>query len=104
MSSPFLLFPDPNGRVRAIELEGRRLTIGRRPSCEVSLGWDPQVSRLHAEIVQMGSDWILCDEGLSHNGTFVNGERLRGRRRLRGGDAISVGGQLISFCGAESRS
>ena len=52
----------------------------------------------------MGSDWVVCDEGLSHNGTFVNGERVRGRRRLRGGDAISVGDTLIAFCAPESAS
>ena len=39
----------------------------------------------------MGGDWVVCDDGLSHNGTFVNGERVRGRRRLRDGDVIAVG-------------
>ena len=33
---------------------------------------------MHAELIRMGADWILCDDGLSHNGTFVNGERVRG--------------------------
>ena len=50
----------------------------------------------------MGGDWVVCDEGLSHNGTFVNGERVRGRRRLRGGDVIAVGDTLIAFCAAAS--
>ena len=43
----------------------------------------------------MGADWVLCDDGLSHNGTFVNGERVRGRRRLRDGDVVAVGATQI---------
>jgi pSer/pThr/pTyr-binding forkhead associated (FHA) protein len=103
-SPPFLLFCDPHGRPRMVELEGRRCTIGRRASCDLPLLWDAQVSRLHAELVQMGSDWVLCDEGLSRNGTFINGERLRGRRRLRTGDVVAVGGTRIEFCTDPGRS
>ena len=33
---------------------------------------------MHAELTRIGDDWVVCDEGLSHNGTFVNGERVRG--------------------------
>ena len=32
------------------------------------------------------------DDGLSRNGTFVNGERLSGRRRLTDGDTLRFGG------------
>jgi pSer/pThr/pTyr-binding forkhead associated (FHA) protein len=84
--------------------DGERLTIGRRDSNDIALPWDGQVSRTHAELVRMGVDWVVCDDGISHNGTFVNGERVRGRRRLRDGDAISVGDTLISFCLADSQS
>jgi pSer/pThr/pTyr-binding forkhead associated (FHA) protein len=56
------------------------------------------VSRLHAELERIGSDWVVSDEGLSHNGTFVNNERLQGRRRLRGGDVLAVGQTMIAFC------
>src|SRR3954471_5454897 len=101
----FLLFPGADGGQMLVELPEDRdgLTLGRRVSNDVALPWDRQVSRVHAELVRMDADWVLCDEGLSHNGTFVNGERVRGRRRLRSGDAISVGDTLIAFCAAESR-
>ena len=36
----------------------------------------------------MDGTGIIVDDGLSRNGTFVNGERLGGRRRLRDGDAV----------------
>src|SRR3954451_20561991 len=100
MSVPFLLYRDGGGGQVVLQLEGdrERLTIGRREGSDVALPWDAQVSRLHAELVRMGEDWVLCYDGVSHNGTFVNGERLRGRRRLRGGDAVSVGDTVIAFC------
>ena len=96
---PFLLFRDDSGRRVLWELDASReqLTIGRRPSCDLALLWDDSVSRLHAELVRMGTDWVLCDDGLSHNGTFVNGERVRGRRRLRDGDVVTAGATQIMF-------
>src|SRR4051794_35334036 len=100
--APFLLYRRGDGEQVFTDLpqHAERLTIGRRDSNAIALPWDSQVSRVHAELVRMGPDWILCDDGISHNGTFVNGERVRGRRRLRDGDAISVGDTVISFCAA----
>ena len=104
--APYLLYRGAGGEQRLFELpEDRdRLTLGRRASNDVALPWDSQVSRVHAELMRMDADWILCDEGVSHNGTFVNGERVRGRRRLRAGDAISVGDTVITFCAPEGYS
>jgi pSer/pThr/pTyr-binding forkhead associated (FHA) protein len=98
----FLVFSDPDGGRQFVELESGRVTIGRRPSCEVALPWDGEVSRLHAELVRLSDDWVLCDDGLSHNGTFVNGERVRGRRRLFAGDAIVVGNTTLTIHGNEA--
>jgi pSer/pThr/pTyr-binding forkhead associated (FHA) protein len=97
---PFLLYRDGAGEQVVLDLvPGReRLTIGRRASNDVPLTWDGEVSRVHAELVCIGGDWIISDEGVSHNGTFVNGQRVRGRRRLREGDMISVGDTQIAFC------
>jgi len=96
---PFLLYRDDIGQRAMYELgrERDQLTIGRRASCDVALPWDDSVSRLHAELVRMGSDWVLSDAGLSHNGTFVNGDRVRGRRRLRDGDVVTVGATQLMF-------
>jgi pSer/pThr/pTyr-binding forkhead associated (FHA) protein len=97
---PFLLYRDGEGRQVILELEPERdrVTIGRRAASDVSLGWDPEVSRLHAELQRIGAEWVVSDEGLSHNGTFVNNERLQGRRRLRGGDILALGRTTIAFC------
>ena len=98
--TPFLLYRDGDDRQVLLELpdDRQRITIGRRASNDVALSWDTEVSRLHAEIERLGSSWVVCDEGLSHNGTHVNGERLHGRRRLRDGDVLAVGDTLIAYC------
>jgi pSer/pThr/pTyr-binding forkhead associated (FHA) protein len=99
--SAFLVLRDGDGQQRIIDLAGHdRLSIGRRPSSDIVLSWDREVSRLHAELVRCGTDWFECDDGLSHNGTFVGGERVHGRRRLRDGDVTAIGATLIAFVAA----
>ena len=63
----------------------------------MSLPWDSEVSRLHAELERIGDEWILTDEGLSRNGSFINGDRVEGRRRLRDGDVIRIGKTMLAF-------
>ena len=79
------------------------LTIGRRTECDVAAPWDGRVSRLHAELMLIGGDWIIADDGLSANGTHVNETPLTERRRLRDGDLIRVGDTVIAFCSPTDR-
>jgi DNA-binding NarL/FixJ family response regulator len=46
---------------------------------------------------RVGSVWTLADEGLSRNGSFVDGQRVHGRRRLEPGDVIRVGQTVMVF-------
>jgi pSer/pThr/pTyr-binding forkhead associated (FHA) protein len=97
---PFLVYRDGDGRQRIHPLErGRRsVTIGRRDEADVSLPWDPECSRLHAELELRAGEWTVSDDGLSQNGTWVNGMRLSGRRRLADGDLLRVGRTTFAFC------
>jgi pSer/pThr/pTyr-binding forkhead associated (FHA) protein len=96
--APFLLLRDDTGAQRVVPLaELSALSIGRAPSNDVALPWDSEVSRAHALLERVGEAWTLVDDGLSHNGSFVNGARVRGRRRLEDRDAISVGRTVIAF-------
>ena len=96
--TPFLLYRDGDGRQRIIKLEGRRVvTVGRDERADVPLSWDNQVSRLHAELECIAGEWTVSDDGLSRNGTFVNGSRLAGRARLRDGDQIRLGRTVVVF-------
>jgi pSer/pThr/pTyr-binding forkhead associated (FHA) protein len=96
---PFLLFRDDEGKQRIVELADERagFTLGRSPECDVCLAWDGQVSRLHAELERIGGQWLIVDDGLSRNGTFVRGERIAGRRRLMDGDVFRLGSTAIAF-------
>lgn len=98
-STAFLVFADMEGTQHAVTLpeRGARVAIGRRSALDVPLSWDPEVSRLHAELIHVGGEWTLVDDGLSANGSFVNGERLHGRRRLRDGDALRFGNTHVLF-------
>nr|WP_221333129.1 FHA domain-containing protein [Nocardia transvalensis] len=81
----------------ALSPDDQRVTIGRSQQADLTLSWDAEVSRLHASVEYLGAHWTIVDDGLSRNGTFVNGERLVGRRRLAPGDRIRVGTSLLSF-------
>jgi pSer/pThr/pTyr-binding forkhead associated (FHA) protein len=96
---PFLVFRDGNGEQCIIRLLPtlERLSIGRRATTDLCLGWDEEISRLHAELGRVGGDWTLADEGLSRNGTWVNGQRLEGRQRMRDGDVIRVGDTSLLY-------
>jgi pSer/pThr/pTyr-binding forkhead associated (FHA) protein len=94
-----LVYRTPEGGQVLVDLDaaGDRVTIGRGAGGAVSLDWDPRVSRVHAAVERVGGAWTVVDDGLSRNGTLVNGERLHGRRRLRDGDVLAVGDTAIAF-------
>ena len=98
--SPFLVFKGANGVQQIVDLDEARapVTIGRRSANTVALEWDAEVSRVHAEIERIGGDWTLVDDGLSRNGSFVNGSRLTGRCRLRDGDSMRFGDSVVVYC------
>ena len=96
---PYLVYADAHDRQRVLSLPDtwERVTIGRGMGADVALTWDPDVSRVHAELARLADDWTVVDDGLSRNGTFVNGERVAGRRRLLDGDVLLCGDTRLSF-------
>ena len=98
--TPFLVVRDDSGAQTIVTLQPGldRLSLGRSVECGISLDWDAEVSRFHAELQRVGSLWLIVDDGLSSNGTFVGGERVIGRRRLRDGDVLRLGRTLLAFC------
>jgi predicted component of type VI protein secretion system len=89
------------GETGALELQplarDTNLTLGRRPEMALSIPWDPEVSGFHAELHGVGAEWTVLDDGLSTNGTFVNGRRVGGRVRLRDGDRVRIGRTVFAF-------
>ena len=89
---PFLVYRDAEDAQRILTLEpsSGRLRVGRDPMCDLCLAQDDKVSRLHAELENVGDVWTLADHGLSRNGTFVNEERVAGQRVLHDGDVAGL--------------
>lgn len=95
--TPFLVFRDGDENQVIVHLAGRQLTVGRRDDNDIALVWDTQVSRLHAQVERIKGDWCVVDEGLSRNGSYVNSERIAGRRRLADGDRLCFGATLMIY-------
>ena len=96
---PFIAGRDDAGAQFLVELspDRWRVTVGRHPDADVALPWDREVSRAHALLERLGDQWTVVDEGLSRNGTYVNGKRVTGRHRLRDGDRLCVGATVLMF-------
>jgi len=90
---PFFVYRDADGEQRILPIgeETTELWVGRSGSADIRLEFDAEVSSLHAQIEVVGGQCTLVDDGLSRNGSFVNGERIGGRRRLRDGDTLRFG-------------
>ena len=99
LGRPFLLYrsAEDSEVLLALAEQTRPVTIGRGEACDVRFMRDPEVSRLHAQLERLGDTWVVVDDGLSRNGTFVNGERITGRVRLANGDVLRCGESLLTF-------
>ena len=96
---PYLLWRDGAGKqmIFALTPEWDRATIGRALTADICVNWDEEVSRVHAQLEHLGDDWVLVDDGLSRNGSFVNEEPVPARRRLADGDELRFGDTLMVF-------
>ena len=63
--------------------------------CDAVLQCGGDLDRVHAALERIGEDWTVVDDGLSHNGTYLNGSRVTSRQRLKDGDVLTVGGVLF---------
>lgn len=70
-------------------LDPPRVVVGRSRSCDIRLREDT-VSRLHAAFIREEDGWMLEDLG-SSNGTFLNGQRVVERQRVKAGDQVRFG-------------
>jgi pSer/pThr/pTyr-binding forkhead associated (FHA) protein len=87
-----LVIEDGAGTRTVVPFTGDELVLGRTPPARG--GWrlpERNVSRRHARFTRSGGAVHVEDLG-SRTGTWLNGERLSGRRRLRVGDLVEIGG------------
>ena len=79
---------------RDYELGAGPLVFGRDAGADIVVAGS-DVSRRHAELHARPDGFALVD--LSVNGTYVNGERVSGERRLARGDVIRLGDEEFRF-------
>jgi hypothetical protein len=80
---------------RRWSIDKRTFSIGRDETCDVSLR-DERASRRHARLWQEGDAWIVQDLH-SHNGTWVNRQKLDAPHTLRPGDQVGLGQTVFSL-------
>ncbi len=85
-----IAFEDERGRPRRVAVP---VTVGRSAESTVRFA-ARNVSRDHARFTAAGTSVFVEDLG-SRNGTFVNGARVRGQRRVRGGDVVRIGDETL---------
>lgn len=95
MPSPVLIFIHGPRAGQRVTLDQEEHTLGRGAKNDIVLD-DSLVSRVHAILMRRGGVYLLEDLG-SHNGTYINDERLMGIRHVQHGDRIGVGKSRIMF-------
>ncbi len=75
---------------------GRDLVAGRDADLDIPLGADGYASGRHARFGR-GQDGDVIEDLHSTNGTYVNGDRLVGVRRLVGGDTVTIGQTQLTY-------
>jgi len=80
---------------REVVLDRPVLTIGRSASCEVQLS-SALVSRRHARLTltHLG---VTLEDLASRNGVYVNSVRVLGSARLKLGDKLAIGDEVLVF-------
>ncbi len=89
-----LVVVNPKTKERSFHPVRDRVTIGRDWSNDIQL-LDVKVSRSHARVVRTDLGFVIQDLE-SHNGTFVNEERVT-ERLLSSGDRIRIGDSVLQF-------
>ena len=79
---------------------GRERVAGRDEALDIPLGADGYASGRHARFAH-GQDGDVVEDLRSTNGTFVNGERVSGRRVLRSGDVVTIGQTQLEYRAGE---
>jgi hypothetical protein len=77
-------------------LDSAPVTLGRSSDNDMELGDDEFASAHHAR-VEPRRDGVWVEDVGSTNGTFVNGSKLNGPRKLTPGDVIRVGETDLRF-------
>lgn len=77
------------------ELKDGTITIGRSPDCDIVL-YDRKVSRHHCSLHSRGKYYLIEDMDSTH-GTYLNGNRIKGKESFREEDKLRLGQTTLVF-------
>jgi hypothetical protein len=99
LAMPRLLMEDGTIIACLRRYDGSHTVIGRHPSADLCLPYDPHISGIHASLTWSDElqAHVLNDLG-SSNGTFLDGARIRRPAQLANGASIRVGLTNIVYC------
>ncbi len=80
--------------LRIVAIDRRHFTIGRSSACNLVLD-DQKTSRIHAQLVDVGSKRIVEDMG-SVNGTFIDGKFIK-KAVLESGNIVKIGDTELRY-------
>ena len=87
---------EPRQRHGEVTRISNEVTLGRSPTCSVSLDDDAFVSSVHARIFVMDGEAFVEDLN-SKNGTYLNEEPVTSPTQLERGDLVRVGGTVFEL-------
>ena len=91
----FVRCTPPGLPAKVISLINDVTVLGRSAQVDISIPSDGNCSRKHCQIRKWAGKFMLEDLE-SHNGTFVNGEKVK-THELSDGDLISIGDTTVLF-------
>jgi len=95
MAHLYFLMKEPGQAGRVLIWDTRTLSIGRSRENDITIP-DDEISRQHAMLINEKGVFEIGDYRTG-NGTFVNGQRVRGKQRIKPGDVIGVGKLQLEF-------
>jgi diguanylate cyclase (GGDEF)-like protein len=78
-----------------LTVDGTHALLGRGGDADLRVP-DPSLSRVHARFDRDGDTLAVTDVD-SRNGTYVEGQRIHDRRRLKSGEEITMGNVVLRF-------
>jgi pSer/pThr/pTyr-binding forkhead associated (FHA) protein len=81
--------------IKEYRLERPSITIGRSAACELQL-MSALVSRRHARLT-LSTLGVTVEDLSSRNGVYINSVRVIGTVRLKPGDRLAIGDEVLNF-------
>lgn len=92
---PLLVVKYHDVELQRLPLQGEESLIGRSRECDIQIA-ERRLSRRHCRVYREDDRHYVADLG-SHNGTYVNRQRIPGPCELRDGDVLNFAGYSVHF-------